>query len=110
MELRAPRPFSLILAGRGRPALHGLRRRYKIGAKDGVDPQVAASNLYPSVQDEVARIAGSPEVRSAFDRFRSRESQFALWQMEATRVAAPPFRDAARGTGLADPFCAPRLS
>src|SRR5712671_4239100 len=66
--------------------------------------QVAASNLYPSVQDEVARLAGSPEVRSAFDRFRSRESQFALWQMEATRVAAPPFGEAARGAWLADRF------
>src|SRR5467141_660284 len=66
--------------------------------------QVAASNLYPSVQDEVTRLAGSPEVRSAFDRFRSRESQFALWQMEATRVAAPPFGEAARGAWLADRF------
>ena len=56
------------------------------------------------VQDEVARLAGSPEVRSAFDRFRSRESQFALWQMEATRVAAPPFGEAARGAWLADRF------
>ena len=57
-------------------------------------PQVAAS--YPSVQQEVARLAGSPEVRAAFDRFRAQESQFALWQMEATRVAAPPFGEAAR--------------
>ena len=65
---------------------------------------MAASNLYPSVQDEVARLAGSPEVRSAFDRFRSREPQFALWQMEATRVAAPPFGEAARGAWLADRF------
>src|SRR5713226_7506599 len=66
--------------------------------------KVAASNLYPSVQDEVARLAGSAEVRSAFDRFRSRESQFALWQMEATRVAAPPFGEAARGAWLAERF------
>ena len=65
---------------------------------------VAASNLYPSVQDEVVRLAGSPEVRAACDRFRSRESQFALWQMEATRVAAPPFGEAARGAWLADRF------
>src|SRR5258708_30169754 len=83
VELRAPRPFSLILAGRGRPALHGLRRRYKIGAKDGVDPQVAASNLYPSVQDEVARLARSPGVRSAFGRVRPPESPFALWPLGA---------------------------
>jgi acetylornithine deacetylase/succinyl-diaminopimelate desuccinylase-like protein len=67
-------------------------------------PPVAASDLYPSVQQEVARLAGLPEVRAAFDRFRSEESQFALWQMEATKVAAPPFGEAARGVWLADRF------
>jgi acetylornithine deacetylase/succinyl-diaminopimelate desuccinylase-like protein len=67
-------------------------------------PQVAASDLYPPVQEEVARLAGSPAVRAAFERFRSQESQFALWQMEATRVAAPPFGEAARGVWLADRF------
>ena len=67
-------------------------------------PQVAASDLYPPVQEEVARLAGSPEVRAAFDRFRSQESQFAQWQMEATRVAAPPFGEAARGVWLTDRF------
>ena len=65
---------------------------------------MAASDSYPSVQQEVARLAGLPEVRAAFDRFRSQESQFALWQMEATRVAAPPFGEAARGAWLADRF------
>jgi tripeptide aminopeptidase len=67
-------------------------------------PQVAASNFYPPVQEEVARLAGTPEVRLALDRFRSQESQFALWQMEATRVAAPPFGEAARGAWLAERF------
>ena len=52
----------------------------------------------------MARLAGSPEVRAAFDRFRSQESQFAQWQMEATRVAAPPFGEAARSVWLADRF------
>ena len=66
--------------------------------------QVAASGGYPTVQEEVARLAGSPQVRAAFDRFRRQESQFALWQMEATRVAAPPFGEAARGAWLADRF------
>jgi tripeptide aminopeptidase len=56
------------------------------------------------LQEEVARLTGSLEVRSAFERFRSRESQFALWQMEATRIAAPPFGEAARGSWLADRF------
>ena len=67
-------------------------------------PQVAASDLYPPVQEEVARLAGSSQVRAAFDQFRSQESQFALWQMEATKVAAPPFGEAARGAWLADRF------
>ena len=66
--------------------------------------KVAASDLYPPVQEVVARLAGSPEVRAAFERFRSQESQFALWQMEATRVAAPPFGETARGAWLADRF------
>src|SRR6202167_3714156 len=67
-------------------------------------PKVAASDLYPPVQEVVARLAGSPEGRAAFERFRSQESQFALWQMEATRVAAPPFGETARGAWLADRF------
>src|SRR6202453_702827 len=67
-------------------------------------PKVAASDLYPPVQQVVARLAGSPEVRAAFERFRSQESQFALWQMEATRVAAPPFAETARCAWLADRF------
>jgi tripeptide aminopeptidase len=65
---------------------------------------MAASDLYPPVQQEVARLAGSTVVRTAFEQFRSQESQFALWQMEATRVAAPPFGETARGAWLADRF------
>jgi tripeptide aminopeptidase len=56
------------------------------------------------VKEQVARLANAPEVRSAFDRFRSQEGQFALWQMEATRIAAPPFAEGARGAWLADRF------
>jgi len=67
-------------------------------------PQVATSDVYPPVQEEVSRLAGSPEVRAAFDRFRSQESQFAVWQMEATRVAAPPFGETARAVWLAERF------
>jgi len=65
---------------------------------------VAASDSYPPVQEEVARLAGSSQVRAAFDQFRSQESQFAHWQLEATKVAAPPFGEAARGAWLADRF------
>jgi tripeptide aminopeptidase len=67
-------------------------------------PQAAASDLYPPAQEEVARLAGLPEVRAAFERFHAQEPQFAMWQMEATRVAAPPFGEAARGAWLADRF------
>lgn len=56
------------------------------------------------MQQEVARIAGLPQVRAAFEWFRAQESQFALWQLEATRVAAPPFAEAARGAWLAERF------
>jgi len=67
-------------------------------------PQQALSDSHLPVQEEVARLAGLPEVRRAFDSFRAQESQFALWQMEATRVAAPPFGEAARGLWLAERF------
>lgn len=65
---------------------------------------MAAPDSYPPLPEEVARLAGSLEVRAAFERFRSQESQFALWQMEATRIAAPPFGEAARAVWLADRF------
>ena len=67
-------------------------------------PQVPAPDLYPPLEEEVARLAGLPEVRAACERFRSQEAQFSLWQMEATRVAAPPFGEAARGAWLAERF------
>jgi tripeptide aminopeptidase len=69
-----------------------------------MEPISPASDTYPPVQEEVARIAGSPQVRAAFERFRAHESQFALWQMEATRLAAPPFGEAPRAAWLADRF------
>ena len=67
-------------------------------------PPVETSDSYPPVQEEVARLAGLSQVRAAFDQFRSQESQFVHWQLEATKVAAPPFGEAARGAWLADRF------
>ena len=57
-----------------------------------------------SIQQEVARLAGLPEIRAAFSRFRAEESQFAQWQMEVSRVPAPPFGESARSEWLADRF------
>ena len=57
-----------------------------------------------TVQQEVARLAGMPEVRAAFGRFRFEEPQFAQWQMDVSRVPAPPFGETQRGAWLADRF------
>jgi tripeptide aminopeptidase len=62
-------------------------------------PQVTAA-----VQEEVARLAASPEVRSAYNWLRTQEPQLAQWQMEMARIAAPPFGESARGAWLAERF------
>ena len=67
-------------------------------------PQVAASDVYPTVQREVARIAARAEVRSAGEWFRSQESRFAEYQMEVARIAAPPFGEGTRAAWLAGRF------
>ena len=67
-------------------------------------PQVAASDVYPTVQKEVARIAALAEVRSAGEWLRSQESRFAEFQMEVARIAAPPFGEGIRAAWLADRF------
>jgi acetylornithine deacetylase/succinyl-diaminopimelate desuccinylase-like protein len=56
------------------------------------------------VQQEVARLAASPEVRSAFNWFRLQEPQLAQWQMEMARIPAPPFGESARAAWLAERF------
>jgi tripeptide aminopeptidase len=60
--------------------------------------------LAPALQQEVARLAASPEVRSAFNWLRAHEPQFLQWQMEMARVPAPPFGESARGAWLAERF------
>jgi acetylornithine deacetylase/succinyl-diaminopimelate desuccinylase-like protein len=56
------------------------------------------------IQREVARLAASPEVRSAFNWFRVNEPQLLQWQMEMARIAAPPFGESARAGWLAERF------
>ncbi len=56
------------------------------------------------MQEEVARLAASPEVRSAYNWLRTQEPQLAQWQMEMARIAAPPFGESARGAWLAERF------
>jgi tripeptide aminopeptidase len=57
-----------------------------------------------TIQQEISRLAARPEIRSAFNWFRAQEPQFAQWQMEMARIAAPPFGESARGAWLAAKF------
>jgi tripeptide aminopeptidase len=62
------------------------------------------SDGYPTAQEEVARLAASPEVRSAFNWFRTQEPQLAHWQLEMARISAPPFGEGPRAAWLAERF------
>src|ERR1700740_2206464 len=62
------------------------------------------SDAYPTVQEEVARISACPEIRSAFNWFRSQEPQLVHWQLEMARIAAPPFGEGPRAAWLAERF------
>src|SRR5450432_831373 len=66
-------------------------------------PDVAPS-LQQQAQQEVARLAASPDVRSAFSWFRTQEPQLTQWQAEMARIAAPPFGESARAAWLAERF------
>jgi tripeptide aminopeptidase len=75
-------------------------------------PRTDSSDLVPSakqgmvqeIQHEVARLAAAPEVRSAFNWFRTQEPQLLHWQMEMARIPAPPFGESARAAWLAERF------
>jgi tripeptide aminopeptidase len=67
-------------------------------------PDPALAPAVQQVQQEVARLAASPEVRSAFNWFRTQEPQLSHWQMEMARIPAPPFGESARAAWLAERF------
>jgi tripeptide aminopeptidase len=67
-------------------------------------PRAEMPELAPAVQQEVARLAASPEVRTAFNWLRTQEPQFIHWQMEMARIPAPPFGESARAAWLAERF------
>ena len=48
-------------------------------------PRADMPEVAPTVQQDVARLAASPEVRSAFNWLRTQEPQLAQWQMEEYR-------------------------
>ena len=57
----------------------------------------------PSIQ-EIARLAGMPQVQSACRWFVSQESQIANWQMQLAGISAPPFGESERGAWLVERF------
>src|SRR5271166_4947392 len=69
-----------------------------------IPPRGELPDVPPTVQQDVARLAASPEVRSAFNWLRTQEPQLSQWQMEMARIAAPPFGETARAAWLAERF------
>src|SRR5580693_5127605 len=72
-------------------------------------PRAEVPFVPPTIQQEIARLAGSPEIRAAFAWLRAEEAQFAAWQLEMARIPAPPFGEAARGEWLRGRFGALEL-
>src|SRR5215813_3424477 len=70
----------------------------------GLDPRTEVSESLLTIPKEIARISALPQVRAAMMWLRSQEPQFAEWQLELSRIAAPPFGETARAEWLADRF------
>jgi len=67
-------------------------------------PRPDPSAAWSPTQEEIARLAERGEVRSACAWLCSREAQLADWQLELSRIPAPPFGEAARATWLRERF------
>lgn len=67
-------------------------------------PRADIPDMFPDVQQQVARIAAAPSIQSAFNWLRAHEPQFAHWQKELAQIPAPPFGEAARSQWLAQQF------
>jgi len=70
----------------------------------GQSPRSELSPDLAFTQQEIARLAGKPGVRSAFSWFRSQEPRLQQWQLDLARIAAPPFGESARSRWLLDKF------
>jgi tripeptide aminopeptidase len=69
-----------------------------------VSSRAEVSESFPDVQQEIARLSASAELRSAFAWLRAQEAQFAHWQLDLARIPSPPFGEAARATWVANKF------
>ena len=62
------------------------------------------SNLFPALQQEIARLAALAEVRSAFAWFLSNEDELTQWQLDLASIPAPPFGEQGRSEWLRERF------
>jgi len=69
-----------------------------------IGDRAEVSEVAHLVQQDVLRLSTLPTVRSAFAWLRAQEAQFAHWQLEMARIAAPPFGEAARAEWLRERF------
>jgi tripeptide aminopeptidase len=63
-----------------------------------------APEVLPDLQQEIARLAGLPEIRQGLAWLRLQEARLSGWQLEMARIAAPPFGESTRGQWLAQKF------
>ena len=70
----------------------------------GHSTRAEVSENFPSLQQEISRLASLPEVRSAMAWLRAQEPQLVQWQLEVARIPAPPFGETARGQWLEERF------
>jgi len=69
-----------------------------------ISSRAEPSSILPDLQQEIARLAATPDVKAACAWLRSQESQFAQWQMEMARIPAPPFGETVRSEWLRHRF------
>jgi acetylornithine deacetylase/succinyl-diaminopimelate desuccinylase-like protein len=69
-----------------------------------VNPRADVSEALLTVPQEIARISALSPVRAALAWFQTHENRFSGWQMEMSRVPAPPFGETARGQWLQERF------
>src|SRR5581483_9869915 len=63
-----------------------------------------ASDGLSVTQQEISELASTAGVQSALQWFRDQEAEFTRWQMELSRIPAPPFGEAARAEWVGEQF------
>jgi len=69
-----------------------------------VNHRADASEVLLTVQQEIAGISTLPQVRAALAWFRAQEPRFTNWQLETSRIPAPPFGEGSRADWLLRAF------